>query len=124
MCKEAVTLGEQTKDPWLLSRTKLTLAEALLENGEAKIALENALALADSFEHTQQKDSEWFALLIAARASQAGSDTAKAREYANRSVELFKGLEQTWGTDSYRSFLTRPDVMYYRRQLELLTDNR
>ena len=49
LCKEAVTLGEQTKDPWLLSRAKLTLAEALLENGEAKIALENALALADSF---------------------------------------------------------------------------
>jgi tetratricopeptide (TPR) repeat protein len=124
LCREAVTLGEQTKDSWLLSRAKLTLAEALLENGEAKIALENALALADSFEHTQQKDSEWFALLIAARASQATSDTAKAREYANRSEELFKGLEQTWGTDSYRSYLTRPDVMYSHRELQLLTDNR
>jgi len=124
LCKEAVSLAEQTKDPWLLSRAKLTLAEALLESGDHKTALENSLATVDGFEHTQQKDSEWFALLIAARASQTGNDTAKAHEYANRSLELFKGLEQTWGTDSYRSFLTRPDVMYYHRQLQLLTDSR
>jgi serine/threonine protein kinase len=124
LCREAVTLAEQTKDPWLLSKAKLTLAEALLESGDPKNALDNALATADTFARTHQQDSEWLAFLIAARASQASTDTAKAREYANRSAELFKGLEQTWGTDSYRSFLTRPDVMYYRRQLQLLTDNR
>jgi hypothetical protein len=82
LCKEAVSLAEQTKDPWLLSRAKLTLAEALLESGDHKTALENSLATVDGFEHTQQKDSEWFALLIAARASQTGNDTAKAHEYA------------------------------------------
>ena len=71
-----------------------------------------------------RKISEWFALLIAARASQASSDVAKAREYANRSEERFKGLEESLGTDIYRSFLTRPDVMYSHRQLQLLTDNR
>jgi serine/threonine protein kinase/Flp pilus assembly protein TadD len=124
LCKEAVTIAEQMKDPWLYSRARLTLAEALLESGNPKNALENALATSDSFARTQQLDSEWLAFLIAARASQASGDTGKGREYANRSAALLGALEQTWGTDSYRSFLTRPDVVYYRRQLQLLTDNR
>ena len=124
LCKEAVNLAEQVKDPWLLSRSKLTLAEALLEGGDPKEALNNALTSADTFARTHQQDSEWLALLLAARASKANTDILKTREYANRSAELFKALEQTWGTESYRSFLTRPDVEYYHRQLLDLTENR
>lgn len=125
LTKEAVTLAEQSKDRWVLAKARLALAEALLESGNANDALANASAATDSFVRTQQQDSEWRALLISAQASQRKGDITKAREYANRSWEIFTGLEQTWGKDAYRSYLTRPDVTYYRRQLQqLLPDQR
>ncbi|HSB27214.1 MAG TPA: tetratricopeptide repeat protein [Pyrinomonadaceae bacterium] len=120
LTKEAVTLAEQSKDRWILSKARLALAEAMLESGNADDALANSLTASDGFSQTQQQDSEWHALLISAQATQRKGDVAKSREYANRSLEIFNGLEQTWGKDAYHNYLTRPDVTYYRRQLQQL----
>ena len=124
LCKEAAELAEQLKDPWLLSKARLAFAAALLEAEDAENSLLNALAAQESFSRTQQQDSEWQALLIAARATQRKGDGAKAREFANRSAELLAGLEQRLGADAYRNYLARPDVIFYRRQLQQLPDTR
>jgi tetratricopeptide (TPR) repeat protein len=122
LCKEAVELAEQLKDPWILSKSRLALAETLLESGDADNALTNALAAQETFSKTLQQDSEWRALLMAARAMQRKGDAGKSQEYAKRSAELLAGLEQTWGADAYRNYLGRPDVIFYRRQLQQLND--
>ena len=119
-CKEAVELAEQLKEPWVLSKTRLTLAGAQLENGDTEDALTGALAAQETFTRTLQQDSEWQALLIAARALQQKGDAGKAREYAKRSADLLAGLEQTWGKDPYSNYLSRPDVAYGRQQLQQL----
>jgi tetratricopeptide (TPR) repeat protein len=124
LCNEALELAGHLKDPWVFSKAQLALAEALLETGDAENSLANATAAQESFSRTQQQDSEWHALLIAARASQRKGDAAKAREFANRSAELLAGLEQRWGADAYRNYLARPDVIFYRRQLQQLPDTR
>ena len=124
LCKEAAELAERLKDPWMLSKARLAFAAALFEAGDAENSLRNALALQESFSRTQQLDSEWQALLIAARASQRKGDDAKAREFANRSAQILAGLEQTLGADAYRNYLARPDVIFYRRQLQQLPDTR
>jgi len=64
-----------------------------------------------------QKDSEWRALLIAARASDIAGDKSAARDYAARAEAACNALQQIWGFDSYQSYLRRPDIQSYRKQL-------
>ena len=120
LCKEAVELAEQLKDPWVVSKTRFTLAAALLESGDTENAITNAEAAKETFTRTVQQDSEWQASLILARAQQQKGDSGKAREYAKRSEELLAGLEQKWGKDPHSNYLTRPDVAYGRQQLQQL----
>ncbi len=124
LCKEALELAEQLKDPWVISRTRLALAQSLLENGDAENAVTNALAAEETFARTFQQDSEWQAFLILARAMKQKGDAAKAREYAERSAKTFAKLEQTWGKDSYSDYLSRPDVTYGRQLLQQLQDQK
>lgn len=116
-CEEAVNLAMRANDPWLLSKARLALAEALLESDDAKGALTNALQVQESFARSGQQASEWRAWLIAARASRRTGDVAKAGEYATRAADALANLEQTWGAESYNSYLTRTDVQLYQKQL-------
>lgn len=116
-CEEVVKMAAQTGDPWLLSRARLALSAALLEDNDAQGALTNALQAQESFARAGQQDSEWRALLLAARASRRTGDELKAREYAARAVESLASLQQKWGDDNYNSYLARPDVQFFRKQL-------
>jgi len=92
------------------------LAEAMVLNKEAA-ALQTALEAQKMFGQSGQKDSEWRALLIAARSSDLAVDKSAAREYAARADAACNALEQIWGADSYRTYLRRPDIQMYRKQL-------
>jgi hypothetical protein len=120
LCLEALALAEQSHDPWLVSKALLAHAEALLESGDATNAQAKAQQAVDDFQRTGQLDSSWRALLIAARASARASDQSKAHDYAVRADSAFKALEQRWGAKPFKDFLTRPDVQFYRRQLDQL----
>ncbi len=117
-CAEAFDLTQQHGDnPWLFSHTALAFAETLLESGDAVDALEKAARAEEIFERAGQLDSEWRALLIQARATQRTGDTAKAREYAARANDVLSQLQQKWGAVAFDSYLTRPDIQFYRKQL-------
>jgi tetratricopeptide (TPR) repeat protein/tRNA A-37 threonylcarbamoyl transferase component Bud32 len=117
LCEEAVKMATQAGDPWLLSRTRLALSAALLEDNDAPDALTNALQAQESFARAGQQDSEWRAWLLAARASRRAGDELKAREYAAHAADSLANLQQKWGDDSYNSYLARPDVQFFRKQL-------
>ena len=116
-CEEAVAMATRTGDPWLLSKSQLALAEAVLESGDAQDALSNALGAKEAFARSGQQDSEWRAWLIAARASHRAGDVTKAREYASHAADLLSDLQQRWGAENYNTYLMRPDIQYCRRQL-------
>jgi hypothetical protein len=125
LCKEAIDSIKESENPWLFSQALLIYAEALLENREAENALGTAQRAEKSFAGTGQQDSQWRSLLVSALAAQAGGDAGNARQYASRAASLFASLEQKWGAENYKGYLSRPDVKYYRRQLdELLRTNR
>ena len=65
-------------------------------------------------------DSEWRAWLIAARASKRLGNEAATDEYASYAVNRLSELEQKWGSEAYNSYLTRSDVMYFRKQTQQL----
>ena len=110
-------MATQAGDPWLLSRARLALSAALLEDNDAPDALTNALQAQESFARAGQQDSEWRAWLLAARASRRTGDELKAREYAAHAADSLANLQQKWGDDNYNSYLARPDVQFFRKQL-------
>ncbi len=117
-CEEALGMATRSKNPWLISRAQLALAEAQVADNDARGALTNAQAAQGSFARLGQQASEWRALLVAARAGRSLNDNAAARDYASRAAQTLSGLEGKWGATAYSSYLTRPDVLYARRQLD------
>ncbi|HEY0377536.1 MAG TPA: tetratricopeptide repeat protein [Pyrinomonadaceae bacterium] len=117
-CEEALEMATRSKNPWLISRAQLALAEAQLADDDARGALSNAQAAQGGSAHLGQQASEWRALAAAARAAHRLNDKAAARDYASRAAQVLSGLEGKWGATAYSSYLTRPDVQYARRQLD------
>lgn len=123
LCEEAVSSAREMSSPRLLSTSLLALAEVMLMTNDFKGALDNAITAQKSFERYGQQDSEWRALLIAARASKlAGSESA--RDYANQAASLLSSFQQKWSADAQRFYLARPDVQVRRNQLEQIRRSR
>jgi len=116
LCKEAVDLAAPTGDPQLLSSALLALAEAMLVSGDAQRALETALQAQEIFARYAMQESEWRALLIAARASRPG-DEATSRKYASNADSLLSSLKQKWGSEPYDGYGARPDIQHFLGQL-------
>ncbi|HEX8920837.1 MAG TPA: tetratricopeptide repeat protein, partial [Pyrinomonadaceae bacterium] len=116
-CEEALEMATRSKNPWLISRTQLALAEVMLESGDAQGALTTVRAAQSSFALSGQQASEWRAWLVAARANLRLGNKAEASESASRAARMLSDLEKKWGTEVYSSYLTRPDVQHLRKRL-------
>jgi len=120
-CQNAFDIATRAGDPRLISNAQLALAEATLANGDAVNALTFALQAQQTFARLGSRHSEWRAWLIAAQASRQQNDNAKVDEYAARADGLLTAFEKSLGTSEYSSYLSRPDIQRYRKQLaELL----
>jgi len=119
LCEEALAAAQALKSRSLISSAQLALAEAMLLNKEAA-ALQTALEAQKMFAQSGQKDSEWRALLIAARASDLAGNKSAASDYATRADGACNALSQVWGAEAYQSYLRRPDIQSYRKQVAQL----
>lgn len=116
-CEEAVLMAKKINSPQLISGALLALAEVLLIANDSKGALESALEAQKILARSGQNDSEWRALLIAARATDLAGNKSAARDYASQADSLCAGLEQKWGKEAYEGYLRRPDIQNYRNQV-------
>lgn len=119
-CQKAFDIATRAGTPRLISTAQLALAEALLTSGDAANALTSALQAQETFARLGSRHSEWRAWLIAAQASRRQQDDTKVNEYATRAAALLTALEKPLGTSEYGSYLSRPDVQRYRKQLDEL----
>jgi tetratricopeptide (TPR) repeat protein/tRNA A-37 threonylcarbamoyl transferase component Bud32 len=117
LCEESLAAAQALKSRPLITGAQLALAETMLLNNESAAALQAALEAQKIFGQSGQKDSEWRALLIAARASDLAGDKTVARDSASRAETACNALQQIWGADNYESYLRRPDIQMYRKQL-------
>ena len=117
LCAAADDMATQLGDQRLVSATSLAHAEVMLDNGDTERALKLALEAQQSFARFGQKDSEWRSWLIAARASQRLGQQTVMREYASNANTQFRNLEQEWGSEAYRGYLSRQDVQRFLKQL-------
>jgi serine/threonine protein kinase/Tfp pilus assembly protein PilF len=120
LCENAIEMATGTGDPQLLSGAWLSCAESMLDSSSTQHALETALSAQQNFARFGKTDSEWRAWLIAARASKRLGNEAAAGEYASYAVNRLTELEQKWGSEAYNSYLTRSDVVYFRKQTQQL----
>jgi len=123
LCEEALTEARALKSRSLITSAQLALAEVALLNKDSATALQTALDAEKIFGQSGQKDSEWRALLIAARASDLAGDKSTARDYASRADSACNALQQLWGTEAYESYLRRPDIQMYRKQVAQISQN-
>ena len=117
----AVDVAKQLNDPAQLAAAQAAFAAALLLAGDSRSAATNAVQAQEVFARLGQSESEWQSLLIAAQASENLGEKNQAREYAMRAKDTFAKLEQRWGSEDYKSYLSRPDIQRFRKQLEQLT---
>ena len=117
---KAVALAAKSGKPALIAETGLARAEASLAAGDARQALDTALEAQPGLARTGRQEAEWRCWLLAARAAAALGAAAKSREYAQQASNLLAGLEQKWHSDSYSTYLARPDIQYARSQLTRL----
>jgi serine/threonine protein kinase/lipopolysaccharide biosynthesis regulator YciM len=98
----------------------LVLAEARLESGDAKGALETALQAQQILATLHEPEHEWRAWLIAGRASEKlrpGDSVAK--EQVSKAAGLLDQLGKAWGEASLNTYNQRVDVTFYRNQTGL-----
>jgi tetratricopeptide (TPR) repeat protein len=116
-CQEAIKLATDAGDAALLSRATLALAESALNQRDARSALESATLAQARFAKAGQQESEWRAWLIAALASRQLGERDKAVEQLGHARTVLSQLEQKWGAEAFKVYLTRPDIQVYYKQL-------
>ena len=119
-CEKALAMVTPATDPALAAEARMALAQALLQTGDNAGALKAALDSQQIFSRFGKQDSEWLAFLIAARARKNDGDLAQGRDFAAKAETLLAGLQQKWGDTNYQSYLARPDIQFYRSQLNEL----
>jgi serine/threonine protein kinase/Tfp pilus assembly protein PilF len=119
-CEQALELARQLGDPTLLSESLVTLAQVQLEGNDAAGSLKSSLESQAMFDRAGNKDGEWMAWLLAARACRGLGDSQKMLEYAGRAEKALGTIQQQWGNDNYNSYLNRPDIKLSYTQLNQL----
>lgn len=109
-CENAVLLAQSLRDPLPLSGALLALAQASLNLGDTQSALTSASQAEQRFAAANQHESQWRALLMMSRAVGATAQTETTQQFASQAKAVRAALEQEWGQENYRSYLSRPDV--------------
>jgi tetratricopeptide (TPR) repeat protein len=117
LCEQSAATAAHTADERLLADTRLMQAEALLESGDARGASKVASQAQESFARLRKRESEWRAWIMAARASRRLGDHDAARAQLSQAKGLLTKLREDWGQESFDSYLNRPDIQAYYRQL-------
>jgi len=56
-------------------------------------------------------------LLIGARASQLLGDNGRAAELSAQGKNVLLQLQKKWGAEAYKTYISRPDIQVYYKQL-------
>ena len=118
LCQQASNTAASLGDPLLVAQSQLALAEIALLAGDWKRSVDNAGAAQKFFSNNAMTESSWRAALFAGLASQKLSDRTNAQTYLKTANDDFGSLAQKWDEQTFKAYQGRPDIDYYRKQLE------
>jgi serine/threonine protein kinase/Tfp pilus assembly protein PilF len=116
-CEEAVELARKGGDYALYSKALLALAEVLLEDRDAQGALAAALEAKERFSSAGQRESEWRAWMIAARAHRRQGNEKAAQDDVAQANRVLSELQQKWGAEAFETYLKRPDISLFQEAI-------
>ena len=119
-CDKAVSIARETGNPSLEADSLLALAQALIQSGDKTGALKASTESQEILARLGKHHYEWLSWLIMARANRSISDNSKTQDCASRAENLLAALQQQWGSENYNTYLNRPDIQFYRTQLNQL----
>ena len=114
---EAVKMANDTGDNSLICHALLAQAEIELHNGSAQSALTSAMQAQERAARGGQLDSQWRASLIAAKACEKLGDNAGRDQNLAQASNTLLHLQQGWGGEIFKLYLSRPDIRLYQKQL-------
>jgi tetratricopeptide (TPR) repeat protein len=118
---DAVALAQKSGNPVIIAGAAVSGAEAALAAGSPQAALEQALSAQQWYARAGNLSVEWRCWLLAALAEKALGDAAKSREYAARAAKNLADLSAKWDSESYKTYLARPDIQFDGGRLSRLT---
>lgn len=117
VAEEAIALAEKSRQPSLLARAQLCLAEVLLDKGDAPGALTNAGTALNSFTQAGQLESAWRAASIESRAARLNNEQSIAEEKAKAAQQTLAELKEHWGESVFARYQSRPDILFYQQMI-------
>jgi hypothetical protein len=118
LCQEAQDIAVAVGDPMMLAKAQLALAEVGLINNDPRRALDSALPAQKFCASSGLQESIWRASLLAGLASLKMNDPGNARVFFTSASEGLSSLQQKWGEETFKNYVTRADIQLYRKQLE------
>lgn len=116
-CEGSLEIARNSGDAGMLTRTMLALALAALKSGDTERALQLTNEVQQRAATAGQRETEWWAGLLAARASQIRGDATIAQEQLARAETAYTAFRNSLG-DYTASYEARKDVIVFRKQLD------
>lgn len=114
-CQASLYMARNAGDYGLLTRSLIALALAALESNNAEKALQLANESQQRAERGGNKESQWLAHLVAARAQERLGNTTEAQNQKAQAEKTFAELLSRMG--EYKdSYLARKDIEFYQKQ--------
>ena len=121
---DAFEKESRTSDAAEEAARDLVLAEAELSIGMAEAAHRSAVDAAAHFEATHQMDSELHSVCLAAAAAKVLNLSAEYNLYRTKAVDILSEIKQTWGSPTFQSYVSRPDLQLLLRQVQISPEGR
>jgi len=115
LCDEAMEVSSNSGNSGLYSVALLRCGEAALKTNDPQTAVTLATKAQERLARSEQRESEWRAWAIAARATEQLGDKTRAEEMARNAATVRSKLEQLWGPDTFKQYTARPDIQVYIR---------
>ncbi len=114
-CQASLYMARSAGDYGLLTRSLIALALAALESNNAEKALQLANESQQRAERGGNKESQWLACLVAARAQERLGNATEAQSQKAQAEKVFADLLSAMG--EYKdSYLARKDIEFYQKQ--------
>lgn len=113
-CEKSLEIARKAGDYGLLTRTLVAGARASLESNNLEKALQLATEAEQMAARGTNKESQWLALIVTARAQERLGNTADSQNRAAQAQKVFTELRSE-ASDFADSYLARKDIDFYRK---------
>ena len=113
-----IALGHKESDDDVVAAGQLAEAQALTALDGSGLAM--AEAANAHFAVGDERESKWLGFFYSAKAAGAAGNKDLSSNYAQKSIDILKELEQDWGSPAFHQYSTRPDNQWAIGQLSAL----